>query len=193
MDRPRRDSRQQNGIMLQGLSQLTFATKSALFGLRAVSAGSPKCAQERTSTKHLDDAARQHALSEFTRQARQQVDAPDCLDRLFCARAVPMIPILLTVRCAAPGSVHPADAKAAYRGGTTWIPRSFRFGFAARRVVGALHGVDGHFDLVPPPTPTGSGCLVSLRIGIGASELAASRAGDTLRAPPVVKLSAMIA
>jgi hypothetical protein len=30
MDRPRRDSRQQNGIMLRGLSQLTFATKSAL-------------------------------------------------------------------------------------------------------------------------------------------------------------------
>jgi hypothetical protein len=61
-------------------------------------------------------------------------------------------------------------------------------------VVGALHGVAGHFDLVPPPTPTGSGCLVSLRIGIGASELAASRAGDTtLRAPPVVTLSAIIA
>ena len=46
----------------------------ALFGLRAVSAGSPKCAQERTSTKHLDDAARQHALSEFTRQAAGYID-----------------------------------------------------------------------------------------------------------------------
>jgi hypothetical protein len=32
MDRPRRDSRQQNGIMLRGLSQLTFATKSANSG-----------------------------------------------------------------------------------------------------------------------------------------------------------------
>jgi hypothetical protein len=29
MDRPRRDSRQHNGITLQGLSQLTSATKSA--------------------------------------------------------------------------------------------------------------------------------------------------------------------
>jgi hypothetical protein len=65
----------------------------ALFGLRAVSAGSPKCAQERTSTKHLDDAARQHALSEFTRQARKQVDVPPCVDRLFCMRAVPITAI----------------------------------------------------------------------------------------------------
>jgi hypothetical protein len=30
MDRPRRDSRQHNGITLRGVSQLTFATKSAL-------------------------------------------------------------------------------------------------------------------------------------------------------------------
>jgi hypothetical protein len=29
MDRPRRESRQHNGITLRGLSQLTFATKSA--------------------------------------------------------------------------------------------------------------------------------------------------------------------
>ena len=42
--------------------------------------------------------------------------------------------------------------------------------------MGALHGVDGHFDLVPPPTPTGSS-PVSLRIGIGVSELAARSAG----------------
>src|SRR4030088_3165163 len=32
MDRPRRDSRQHNGITLRGLSQLTFATKSAMSG-----------------------------------------------------------------------------------------------------------------------------------------------------------------
>ena len=38
--------------------------------------------------------------------------------------------------------------------------------------MGALHGVDGHFDLVPPPTPTRSGSPISLRIGIGISELA---------------------
>ena len=132
--------------------------------------------------------------SGFSRQARQQVDVPPCLDRLLCARAVPIIPIFLTSRRAAPSAVHPTDAKAANRGRTTTLPCSFRFGFAARRVVGALHGVDGHFDLVPPPTPTGSGNLASLRIGMGASELAASRAGDaTLRAPPVVTLSAMIA
>src|SRR5258705_12481273 len=91
--------------------------------------------------------------------------------------------------------MHPTDATAVRRRRTTQLTCSFRFGFAPRRVVGALQGVDGHFDLVPPPTPTGSGCLVSLRIGIGASELAASRAGDaTSRAPPpVVTLSAIIA
>jgi hypothetical protein len=33
MDRPRRDSRQHNGITLAGSSQLTFATKSASSGL----------------------------------------------------------------------------------------------------------------------------------------------------------------
>src|SRR3982074_2348080 len=32
MDRPRRESRQHNGITLRGLSQLTFATKSAMSG-----------------------------------------------------------------------------------------------------------------------------------------------------------------
>jgi hypothetical protein len=34
----------------------------ALFGHRALSVVSPKCAQERTSTKYLDDGARQHAF-----------------------------------------------------------------------------------------------------------------------------------
>jgi hypothetical protein len=133
--------------------------------------------------------------SGFARQARQQVDVSHCLDRLFCTRAMPIIPILLTGRRAASSPVHPTDATAANRRRTTALPRAFRFGCAPRRVVGALHGVDGHFDLVPPPTSTGSGCLVSLRTGIGASELAASRAGDaTLRAlAPVVTLSAMIA
>jgi hypothetical protein len=37
---------------------------------------------QRTSTKHLDDGARQHGFSGFTRQARQQIDVPHCLDRL---------------------------------------------------------------------------------------------------------------
>jgi hypothetical protein len=32
MDRPRRDSRQHNGITVRGLSQLTSATKSAISG-----------------------------------------------------------------------------------------------------------------------------------------------------------------
>ena len=125
-----------------------------------------------------DDGARQHGFSGFTRQARQQIDVPHRLDRLFCARAVPIVAILLAGRRAAASPMHSTDATVAYRGRTTALPRSFRFGSAPRRVVGALQGVDGHFDLVPPPTPTGSGCLVSLRIGIGAWELAASRAGD---------------
>ena len=37
MDRPRRESRQHNGITVRGLSQLTFATKSALFGHATIS------------------------------------------------------------------------------------------------------------------------------------------------------------
>jgi hypothetical protein len=37
MDRPRRESLQHNGITLRGLSQLTFATKSALFGPEVMS------------------------------------------------------------------------------------------------------------------------------------------------------------
>jgi len=58
--------------------------------------------------------------------------------------------------------------------------------------MGALHGVDAHFVFVP--TPTGSGSLVSWRIGIGVPELAASSAGDATRgAPPVVTFSATIA
>jgi hypothetical protein len=38
------------------------------------------------------------AISAFARQARQQVDVPHCLDRLFRARTVPIIPILVTGR-----------------------------------------------------------------------------------------------
>ena len=62
--------------------------------------------------------------------------------------------------------------------------------------MGALHGVDAHFVFVPPPTPTGSGSLVSWRIGIGVWELAVRRAVDATlprAAPVVVMLSAIIA
>src|SRR5260370_37811658 len=121
---------------------------------------------------------------------------PHGLDRLLCARPVPIIPILLTGRRTPSGSMHPTDATAAHRRRTTALTCSFRFGFAPRRVVGALHGVDGHFVLVPPPTPTRSVSLASSRIGLGTSELAASSAGDATlprAAPPVVTLSAIIA
>jgi hypothetical protein len=53
MDQPRRDSRQQNGITLRGLSQPTFATKSALFGRGAMSHFSPLCLQERTTANAI--------------------------------------------------------------------------------------------------------------------------------------------
>ena len=55
--------------------------------------------------------------------------------------------------------------------------------------MGALHGVDGHFDLVPPPTPTiRLPCLVEdrhRRLGTGGQErrrrdIAAGAGGDTL-------------
>jgi hypothetical protein len=39
MDRPRRDSRQHNGITVRHTSQLTFATKSAISGLMHRSKG----------------------------------------------------------------------------------------------------------------------------------------------------------
>ena len=56
-----------------------------------------------------------------------------------------------------------------------------------------MHGVVAHCVFQTPPGPTRSGSLVSLRIGIGISELAARSAGDaTLRPAPVVTLSAMI-
>jgi len=51
--------------------------------------------------------------------------------------------------------------------------------------VSALHGVDSHFVFSPPPTPTRSGSPVSLRMGMGDSELAARR-GDALGPPPPV-------
>jgi hypothetical protein len=124
-------------------------------------------------------------LSGFARQARQQVDIPHCLDRLLCTRAVPIIPILLTGRRAASSPVHPTDAIAAYCRRTTALPSSFRFGFAAKGGVSPLHGVVAHFFFSTPPTSERSGCLVSLRIGIGFSELTAKSAGDaTLRGAP---------
>jgi hypothetical protein len=67
----------------------------------------------------------------------------------------------------------------------------FRSGVTPRCVMGALHGVDGHFALVPPPVSVG---FASLSIGSCVSELTARRAGDeALRPAPVVTLSAMIA
>ena len=54
-------------------------------------------------------------FSRFLRQARQQVGGPGRLNRLFCARAVPIIPIQLTGRRAAVGPMHPTDATGAER------------------------------------------------------------------------------
>ena len=49
--------------------------------------------------------------------------------------------------------------------------------------MGALHGVDGHFALVPPPVSVGSGGLASLSIGSQESRrrgIAAGAGSDTL-------------
>jgi hypothetical protein len=51
MDRPRRDSRQHNGITVRVRSQPTFATKSALFGHAAVVAERPLLRDERTKLR----------------------------------------------------------------------------------------------------------------------------------------------
>ena len=77
-------------------------------------------------------------FSEFPGQARQQVDVLHRLDRLFCARPVPIIAVPFPVRRTASGSMHPTDTTAANRRRTTALPCSFRFSFAPRRVVGAL-------------------------------------------------------
>jgi hypothetical protein len=114
----------------------------------------------------------------------------------FRPTAMPEIAVALPFRCAAASAMHPADAIAAYCRRTTTLPSSFRFGIAPRGFVSPLHGVVAHLLFSTPPTSKRSGCLVSLRIGIGFSELTARRAGDaTLRvAPtPVVTLSVMIA
>src|SRR6476620_10409443 len=106
---------------------------------------------------------------------------------------MPEIAVLLSFRCAAAGAVHPTNTIAPHCRRSAGQASALGFSSAPRSGIASVHGVVAHFLFTPTPTLTGSGCLVSLRIGIGASELAASRAGDaTLRAPPVVTLSAMI-
>jgi hypothetical protein len=53
MDRPRRDSRQHNGITVRGLSQLTSATKSAISGRRPAASVARQEADSRSQTLDL--------------------------------------------------------------------------------------------------------------------------------------------
>jgi hypothetical protein len=149
----------------------------------------------RTSEQTLRVRSRKHRfLTVITKKSGKSVNIARRTDRFFRAITVTKIAVPFPFWSTTSGTVHSAHAPAANRRRKTRLPRSFRFGFAARRVVGALHGVDGHLDLVPPPTPTGSGSLTSFRVGIGVAELAPRREGDaTLRLPPVATLSAMIA
>jgi hypothetical protein len=71
--------------------------------------------READIARYPNAGADQCAFLRISAPSAQQVDVPDCLDRLFCARTVPIIPILLTGRRATSGSVHPTDAEAAYR------------------------------------------------------------------------------
>jgi hypothetical protein len=73
------------------------------------------------------------------------------MDRLFRARGMPIIPVALAGRRATASSMHATAATATDRRRTTWLPRSFRFGFAARRVVGALHGVAALLERLGTP------------------------------------------
>jgi len=57
MDRPRRDSRQHNGIIIRGLSQPTFATKSALYGHGDVYDWSLQADHKRTLTGRRSKAS----------------------------------------------------------------------------------------------------------------------------------------
>ena len=111
-------------------------------------------------------------------------------DGLFRSSAVLEIAVTLPLRRAASGSMNAADAIAAYRRRATPLSCSFRFGIAARGVVGTLHGVVAHFFFSTPPIPTRSG---SISTGIGVSELAARREGDaTLRGAPTPVASASL-
>jgi hypothetical protein len=57
--------------------------------------------------------------------------------------------------------------------------------------MGALHGVDGHFDLAPLPVPAGSGSLASLSIGISVPELTACAVAELSRRWPLVPATNM--
>ena len=70
------------------------------------------------------------------------------------ASSVLEISVLLTLRGAALGAVHAADAIAAYRRRATTLSRSFRFGIAARGFVSALHGVVAYFSTTPTSART---------------------------------------
>src|SRR3954454_14592143 len=73
---------------------------------------------------------------------------------------MPEVSVCFPVWCATSSSMHSAYAIAANGWSTTWLPSSFRLGFAARCVVGTLHGVVGHFGFCPLPVSTSSGSRI---------------------------------
>src|SRR3954447_11224627 len=90
----------------------------------------------------------------------ERVDIAGGAAGLLGATAMPEVSVCFPVWCATSSSMHAAYAIAANGWSTTWLPSSFRLGFAARCVVGTLHGVVGHFGFCPLPVSTSSGSRI---------------------------------
>src|SRR4051794_28977050 len=90
----------------------------------------------------------------------ERVDIAGGAAGLLGATAMPEISVSFPLWRATCSAVHPTDASTANRWCTTRLPCSFRLGFAPRCVVGALHGVVGHFGFCPLPVSTNSGSSI---------------------------------
>lgn len=71
----------------------------------------------------------------------EQVDVPYCLDRLICARAVSIIPLLLTARRTATRSMHPTETTTERRIGERFyrVAATLTRSSAARVMEGLAH------------------------------------------------------
>src|SRR5258706_13626155 len=86
-----------------------------------------------------------------------------CLDRLFCARTVPIFSITLTARRTTSGAVHPANAITTDRRRSAGQAGALRFSPAPRGGIASVHGVVAHFLFLSPPAPRRSGAVLSRR------------------------------
>src|SRR3954447_17434989 len=103
---------------------------------------------------HLFGHGGEAVLIAIAHETGERVDIAGGAAGLLGATAMPEISVSFPLWRATCSAVHPTDASTANRWCTTRLPCSFRLGFAPRCVVGALHGVVGHFGFCPlPPSP----------------------------------------